>query len=233
MQARLSAILAALVFTFTWQPACVHAVPVPWNNANGSSPGFFSWQNGSNDVGLFGDPVPVGNSLVFFPSSFFSSSNAGIIPAATHDKINVDIIAEANQAITAINIIEVGDYQINGTGPNTSVNASGTLVVTPLISNGASFKLNALATNPVMPVTAGSGPWNGNASVSYTVQDGVRKIHLTLDNILQARSDPNTSTFIEKKLTQGIIIEVVIPEPGTIGLVLCGAPLLLRRRRND
>jgi hypothetical protein len=232
MPARLSAVLAALVIaSFAWQPTA-RAVPVPWTNANGSSPGFFSWQNGSNDVGLFGDPVPVGNSLVFFPSNFFSSSNAGNIPPATHDKINVDILAEGNQNITQINIIEVGDYQINGTGPNTSVNASGTLVVTPLIFSNGSFQVAPLATNPAMPVTSGSGPWTGNASVSYTVANGVKKIHLTLDNILQARSDPNTSTFIEKKLTQGIIIEI-IPEPGTIGLLLCGAPLLLRRKRND
>ena len=83
-----------------------------------------------------------------------------------------------------------------------------------------------------MPVTSGSGTWGGNASVTYTLANGVKKIHLTLDNILAARSDTNTSAFIEKKLTQGIIIQV-LPEPGAIGLLLCGAPLLLRRRRND
>jgi hypothetical protein len=232
MQARLSALIVALVLVVGSRPVSVRAAGIPWTNANGSSPGFFSWENGSNDIGLFGDPVPVGNSLVFFPSNFFSSSNAGVIPPATHDKINVDIIADGNQNITQINIIEVGDYQINGTGPNTSVNASGTLVVTPLISNGASFQFAPLATNPVMPVVTGSGPWTGNASVSYTLQNGVKKIHLTLDNILQARSDSNTSTFIEKKLTQGIIIEI-IPEPATASLLLCAAGLLLRRRRND
>jgi len=232
MQVRFSAFLAALVLSIVCQPARLHAVPIPWSNANGSSPGFFTWENGSNDEGLFGSPVPVGNSLVFFPSSFFSSSAGGVIPNPTHDKINVDIIADLNQNITQINIIEVGDYQINGTGPNTSVNASGTLVVTPLISNGASFTLSPLVTNPVMPVTSGSGTWGGNASVTYTLANGVKKIHLTLDNILAARSDTNTSAFIEKKLTQGIIIQV-LPEPGAIGLLLCGAPLLLRRRRND
>jgi hypothetical protein len=205
------------------------AAGIPWGNANGSSPGFFSWQNGSNDTNLFGDPVPVGNSLVFFPSNFKAVSTGGV-PDSKSDKINVDILADGNQNITQINILEVGDYSILGTGPNTKATVVGTLVVTPLISNGASPSFSALATNPAMPVTSGGAPWTGNASVSYTLQNGVKKIHLTLDNILQATSDPNTTSLIEKKLTQGIIIEI-IPEPGTIGLLLCGMPLALRRRR--
>jgi hypothetical protein len=218
--------MTAILCLVGWQASSLQAAP--WSNPNGSSPGFFSWENGSNDVGLFGDPVPIGNSLVFFPTNFFSSSNAGIIPPATHDKINVDILALAGQQISQINIIEVGDYQINGTGPNTSVNASGTLVVTPLNVAGLPA-VSPLATAPPMPVVTGSGVWQGTASA--ILANGITKIHLTLDNILQARSDPNTSTFIEKKVTQGIIIQILIPEPTTIGLLLCGAPLLLRRRR--
>jgi hypothetical protein len=220
--------MAAILFLVGWQAGLVQASGIPWSNPNGSSPGFFSWENGSNDVGLFGDPVPVGNSLVFFPSNFFSSSNAGAIPPATHDKINVDILALAGQQIQQINIIEAGDYQINGTGPNTSVNASGTLVVTPLNVAGLPV-VSPLATAPAMPVITGSGPWQGTASA--ILANGITKIHLTLDNILAARSDSNTSTFIEKKVTQGIIIQILIPEPTTIGLLLCGAPLMLRRRR--
>jgi hypothetical protein len=201
---------------------------IPWNNANGSSPGFFSWQNGNNETNLFGDPVAIGNSLVFFPSNFRAQS-AGGVPDQKFDKASVDITAEGNQAITQINILEIGDYSILGQGASATVVA--TLVVTPLISNGAPPSFSGMVTNPAMPVTSGGGPWSGNASVSYTLQNGVKKIHLTLDNILQATSDADSAATIDKKLTQGIIIEVVIPEPGTIGFLLCGAPLLLRRRR--
>jgi hypothetical protein len=181
-----------------------------------------------NATGLFGDPVPIGNSLVFFPVGFNASSANGVADIAS-DQISVDIIAEGNLSLTDITVLELGDYAILGSGPNTQAQVSGTLVVTPIISNGATAKFDALDVNPAMPVTAGTGPWQGNASVSYTVQNGVKKIHLTLDNILQANSDDGTSSFIEKKLSQGIII--LIPEPTTLGLLLCGVPFVLRRRR--
>jgi hypothetical protein len=205
----------------------IQAAPIPWGNTNGSSPGFFSWQNGTNETGLFGDPVPIGNSLVFFPANFRAESTGGV-PDQAFDKISVDILAEGNLNITQINILEIGDYSILGQGASATV--VGTLVVTPTVSNGAPIQFSALATNPAMPVTSGGGPWTGNASVSYSLQNGVKRIHLTLDNVLQATSDADSTSIIDKKLTQGIIIEI-IPEPTTIGLLLCGAPMLLRRRR--
>jgi hypothetical protein len=201
---------------------------IPWGNTNGSSPGFFSWQNGNNETNLFGDPLPIGNTLVFFPSNFKAVSTGGT-PDSKFDKINVDILADGAQNITEIRIHEIGDYSILGQGASASV--VGTLVVTPIISNGVippSF--NGLAINPAMPVTSGGAPWTGNASVTFSVANGVKKIHLTLDNILSATSDADSTATIDKKLTQGIIIEV-IPEPATIGMLLCGAPMLLRRRR--
>src|SRR5262245_58379057 len=79
------------------------AQAVPWNNPSGSSPGFFSWENGSNDVGLFGSPIAIANSLVFFPSNFKAVSANGVADVKS-DKINVDILAEGNLNITQINI---------------------------------------------------------------------------------------------------------------------------------
>jgi hypothetical protein len=227
--ARFSAL--ATLCLIGWVATSTVAAPIPWGNTNGSSPGFFSWQNGSNDTGLFGDPVPIGNQLVFFPSNFKAESSNGIAHQVG-DKINVDILAEGNLLITQINIYEIGDYGISPTGPNTQVRAIGTLIVTPLVSNpGAGVGVDGMDFNPVMPITSGAGVWTGNASVGYSVANGVKKIHLLLDNQLQASSDasPGTNSFIEKK-TAGIIIEI-IPEPATIGMLLCGAPLLLRRRR--
>ena len=223
---RFSALIA--LCTFGLLVSTVQAGVIPWTNASGSSPGFFSWENGSNETGLFGDPIPINNSLVFFPSNFKAVSTNGVADSV-NDKIQVDITAAGNLNITQINILEVGDYSILGQGASASV--VGTLVVTPVaFSSGGDPKFAGLVTNPAMPVTSGGAPWTGNASVSYTLQNGVTKIHLTLDNILSATSSSGSTATIDKKLTQGIIIEI-IPEPATIGILLCGAPLLLRRRR--
>src|SRR5262245_34175662 len=170
-----------------------YAAGIPWNNASGSSPGFFSWENGNNATNLFGDPVAVGNSLIFFPTNFKAQSSNGIADQKS-DQINVDIIAAGNLRLTDISIFELGDYGILGTGPNTKAQVFGTLVVTPLISNGAVPKNDPLHVTPAMPVTTGTGTWNGNASVSYSVQNNVTKIHLTLDNVVQATSDANPGT---------------------------------------
>jgi hypothetical protein len=56
-------------------------------------------------------------------------------------------------------------------------------------------------------------------------------VHLTFETILTASSDANSTALIESKLTQAINIELLSPEPGVFGLLACGAPLLLRRRR--
>jgi hypothetical protein len=227
---RSSAILIAICVTGLLISPVLGA-GIPWTNANGSSPGFFSWENGNNETNLFGDPIPIGNKLVFFPSNYRAESTGGV-PDQAFDKISVDIIAAGNLNITAINIQEIGDYAILGQGA--SVQASGGLVVTPInfsAANPADPKADALDTTPNFPVTSGSGLWSGNATVTYTLENGVKKIHLTFDNTLQATSDGDSTSLIDKKLTQGIIIEI-IPEPTTIGLLLCGAPLVLRRRRS-
>jgi hypothetical protein len=226
-----ASVVIVVLSVFGWVASSSQAAGIPWGNATGSSPGFFSWENGSNATNLFGDPVAIGNSLVFFPQNFKAQSSNGVADQKS-DQISVDITTAGNLNATQINIYELGDYGILGAGANTKATVFGTLVVTPITSNGATTKFDPLHTNPAMPVVTGTGNWEGNASVSYTVQNGVKKFHLTLDNVVQATSDPGTNSFIEKKLTQGIIIEI-IPEPSTIGLLLCGAPLVLRRRRSQ
>jgi len=229
---RLSALVATLCLV-GWQVQRVQAAPIPWGNPNGTAPGGgFSWANGSNDTNLFGDPIPLANGLLFNPSNFKASSSGGV-PSTASDKINVDITAGAGQQILQINILEAGDFGIPVAGPNTSVNVFGTLVTTPLPPSPPGLPLvTPLVVTPGMPRTAvGNGTWQGIAT-AVVGPGGVTKVHLALDNVLQATSDANTTSFIEKKVTQAVIIQVILPEPGTIGMLLCGAPLLLRRRRS-
>ncbi|HEY7086759.1 MAG TPA: hypothetical protein VH518_01640 [Tepidisphaeraceae bacterium] len=221
----LSFLLALLGAGLVLSP--VRAAPIPWSNPNGSTPSF-DWSNGSNDNGIFGDPVAVGDSLVFFPSNFKAHSANGVAGSIS-DKINVDIQMHVGVPLTQITVQELGDYGITGsaTPAGNSVNVVATLITTNLLQVLPPVA-TSLTFNPAMPITTlGSGQWQGNAVQNFTPGEYVR-FHLTLDDLLQATTNANSVADIEKKI--GTIV-IHIPEPATIGLLLCGAPLMLRRRR--
>jgi len=241
---RLSAIIA-LTCLLGWQVSSVKAAGIPWANPNGSSPGFFNWANGQNQTGLMGSPTAIGNTLLFLPQNFVANSingqdqNAGATPgnpiSQTTDRTDVDITAPLGFQIQQIRIFEAGDYQIVGSGGATKIDVAGGPVVTPLAPAVAPSLTDALHTNPAMPVLSGSNTWAGNASV--TINTGpVTSVHLTLDNVLTAISTGGanpTSARVEKKSAgSSIFIQIIIPEPASFGLLACGAPLLLRRRRS-
>ncbi|MEM6313313.1 MAG: PEP-CTERM sorting domain-containing protein, partial [Planctomycetota bacterium] len=129
------------------------------------------------------------------------------------------------QDIEEITVTELGDYAINGTG---SVFASGALFA---VGEGLPLAglADALDVDPAMPVLGtGSGLYSGTATLVFP--EGISMVTLVFNNILQAEAGPGSSAFIQKK-TAGFDIDIVIPEPATLGLVgLAGLPLMRRRR---
>ncbi|HMO25511.1 MAG TPA: hypothetical protein PKB10_04515, partial [Tepidisphaeraceae bacterium] len=94
-----------------------------------------------------------------------------------------------------ITISEFGDYSILGGG---AVAATGALFVTDL--NSGSTQSSLLSTNPVFPVstnTFANGLWSGVASV--TMPNGVTRVTVVLNNVLQATSQAGGTSLIEKK----------------------------------
>ena len=220
---RLLGLAIALAIGFAVQ---ANAAIVPWSNPNGVAPGFV-WANGHNDTNLFGSPTVVGNQFIFTPSNFIANSNNGVSGTA-HDTTQVDITLNPGFVLQQINVFELGDYQISGAG---SVNAGGTLVLTDLI-NGGLPSFGSLITNPAMPVstpTAGAAIWTGSATAA--LGPNTTSFRLTLDNILNALSAQGGASFIEKKFASGVVVEIIIPEPATLGLLAVGAPMILARRR--
>ncbi len=192
---------------------------VPWSNPNGNG-SFFSWSNGGSDNGLFGSPILVnGDSFVFFPSNFRAQSSNGVA-AQTSDRLSFTLEAFQGFEFSQITITEIGDYGVLGGG---TVAANMALFTTDL-NNGR------IATdNQTFTANSGLSNWNLTAQTTLTGPPAWTKIQVVLNNNLLAISRDGGLSFIEKKVTRGIIITV--PTPGAMALLGLGGLVATRRRR--
>jgi hypothetical protein len=218
--------LATLVIAAVFSMVASTAQAALWTNSAGST-AFFSWSNGGSDNGLFGSPVVSGNKFIFSPANFLARSQNGNA-VTTSDRLFVDITITPGFQFGGLSISESGDYAILGGG---SVQATGAMFVTNLQTGTvASAVMN---TNPSMPISAAgaaSGLWSGTMGVQ--LPDAVTTIRLVINNILQATSSPTGTAQIEKKtFGSDIVVELFIPEPGTITALVGLGGLLLARRR--
>jgi hypothetical protein len=199
---------------------------IPWSNSSGSG-SFFDWTNGGSDNGLFGDPTLVGgDTFAFFPSNFRAESVDGVSDNV-NDRVQFELIAHAGFTFDMIEINEVGDYGIAGTG---EVSATGSLFVTDLDL----FRVldDELETTPGSPITSGAGTWTGQSAVDLTMDPpDFTHIMVVFDNNLLAISMPGSTTFIEKKVVGGAVFVSIVPSPSTLGLFGLGGLALIRRRR--
>jgi len=92
---------------------------VPWSNPTGTTT-LFSWSNGYENNGLFGDPTITPNTFNFAPTSFF----AGAPHAATAtDTLTVTLTVNPGKLVTAVRIHEIGTRTLGTTS------VSGTLFI--------------------------------------------------------------------------------------------------------
>jgi len=205
------------------------ASPVPWTTPAGSTP-YYDYADGQSQNGLFGDPLVLDSSFVFFPNNFKAVSLNGVA-ASKSDSLTFEITVKNNQAVTGLTVNEIGDYSISGTG---TVSVGGSLTITnlavaqpptqsPLISTPAS---------PITTTTSAIGSWTAT-STATNLPDGWTKFHVNLTNILDATSLQGSTATIEKKLASAAIeVSFIVPEPTSLSLLAAGATMLLRRRRN-
>lgn len=212
---------------------------VNWSNSTGSN-GLISWSGGGSTDGLWGDPEITGLTFTFTPDNFRAESSGG--GADTVDgllRFDLDILD--NQQITGFRIDEVGSYSILGVG---AVNATAVLLVTNRLNLAQTFS-DTMSTDVLFPISNAnpvgsvSGIWSGSMEIPNgpALPNGINKVTVIVDNTLQASSgaasasNPGGTAFIDKKLAGGgVTISIFIPEPSTLGMALCGLPLLLRRR---
>ena len=204
------------------------ASPVPWTQPFGSTT-YYDYSNGQSTNGLFGNPLVLDGSFIFFPNNFKASAQNGASDTES-DAVSFNIAVKPGYSVTEISVAELGDYSILGTG---TVQVGGTLTITNL--NNAAVTNSSLVSTPSSPITTvGAGSWS--ASTSQTnLPNGWTLFHVNLSNILDASAGPGSTATIEKKFVNGAIqVSIIVPEPTSIGLLISGSSaLLLRRRRND
>ena len=201
------------------------AAPVPWSNANGSAISF-DWSNGHSDDGLFGSPALVGDKFVFFPSAFKAASANGTGHQLS-DRLQFTLLIKPNYILQQIVLNEEGNYSILGAG---AVHVSGGLWAKNLSGPGLiNAQLNAPGMPTFVPPNDPSAPWSATTSVLPT---GWTEVEVVFNNILQAITSGGSVSDIEKTVIEASIVTTLIPEPGSLGLLLGGAALLLRRRGN-
>lgn len=234
---RVLAFLLAGVGAVAAMPRTSSGAFVNWTTPVGSN-GLVAWSGGGSTDGLWGDPIINGLTFTFFPDQFRAESSGG--GGETVDgllRFDLDILG-GNQ-ITGFRVDEIGSYSILGVG---AVQASGVMLITD--RDTLQTYTDTLDTAPIFPIsnvnplTGTSGAWSGTMEVTG-MANGITRVTIIVDNTLQASSgsaspgNPGGTAFIDKKFANsGVTISIFIPEPSTLGLVFCGAPLLLRRRKS-
>lgn len=200
----------------------------------GSNPDILDVSEDSPDTGLplFGSPIRVGNQLLFFPTQYASSASGGASDTST-GILSMIIQAKPGNVLDKITIQEFGDWTLSGVGSAaTSVSASGTLTATNLLGPGVYS--DVMGVNPGSPISLpgpSSGTWDGLVYLDLTGL-GLTRIELVFENVLEATSEPGTTSFIRKNVISGPSVAVIIPSPSAFGLLgMAGMALAGRRRR--
>jgi hypothetical protein len=152
-----------------------------------------------------------------------------------------------------IDFSESGDFALTGFGGNAYAQVTAEFFVNIVEVDGVSIQPINLQQSMVMTPSDGDfsladdgpgplvqGVWSGLveididaavADAGYTPVLGATRVTIVADNSLLAISDEGTTALIEKKDFSGLAI-AIIPEPGTLALLVAGIGILgaLRRR---
>ncbi len=195
--------------------------------------GDFTYSNGQDINGYFGDPLVPGDNTFYYIAADFqvSSAGGGPGPQGDHqfDTTSFDAVAKPGLQFSLIRVQAFGTYAVTGAGASVNVDAG--LDITENGGMGRNWA-GPLATTPGFPVTNGSGDWSGLSVVDITFELPVpySSLHVAMANDVLAISIPGSSATINVQYQDLKIEFEVIPEPGTLALLALGGLALLRRK---
>ncbi len=247
-----------IVLSLAWMVCGIHslhAAPINHGDFIGSTVDFLDVIETANfPINVepkFGTPTVIGNTLDFDPTGF-STTSIGGVPSLMDVQLNLIMMSHINHAITEIQIDELGDFTLGGSGSAvTQVNYAlslasvkvlaidGVNLIAPITLTGLSVSGSKnLAANP------GTGLWSlsANLDVNAALMDqgesfdlGATKISIALDNTLTALSEASSLAFVAKKDASGVVITVITTVPEPTGFMVCCLSLFgvvaQRRRR--
>ncbi len=210
------------------------------------------------DVGQYGAPTMVGNTMLFSPLGVRAESTGGgsVQNAA---QIQFKLEAMPGNYIEALLLTELGDFSFadDSTGTDatkvdvdanyyltiTEINGDPAALDIPIIPFPTTMSFQPKASGEILLSEAALGPfWQGSLSVDvnatvaahpdYDASDKATKVSINIDNILKASSEAGTSALIAKKnVVNGFTIEI-IPEPASVLLLTSAfAGIVFARRR--
>ena len=212
------------------------AVAGPWTTPSGSTDFFgnpldFTYSNGGDINGLFGDPLLVGNDF-FFSTSFTVNASNGATSQQS-DTVSFDILANPGLMFSSIMVTAFGSFAITTDG-SVDVTADLTMLENPGAGSLERSFTGSLATDVAFPITTpGNGVWNGTSAVDveFVFPTPHNNIHIELFNDVISIAGPNGSATINMQIEDLMIGFTVVPEPATLTILCLGGALLIRRRR--
>jgi hypothetical protein len=245
--------VATIVAVVATAATAASAAPIVYGNFSGTTVHYLGVTEaptgllGPSATPFFGAPTLAGDALAFNPANFgVSSSNGGI--DFKDSTLTTTIRAKPGFNINAIEFAETGDYTLAGFGT----------LATAATVNAALFlqiiELDGISVNPIQIATnlsfspsggtydlvndAGAGViWNGFVSVDLDAaianagrSGSATALLFSLNNTLVVTSEQGTVSFLKKKAANGVTITTIVPEPASLGLLIGGLLLGLRRR---
>ena len=200
---------------------------------------------------LYGPPNISVNTLGFDPTGYRASAAGGVGADLTDGQLNFAAKGE-NAAITRFAVSAAGDYSLSGFGTaGTSVSyrssiaqlnileVDGVPVSSPVVLPGLdvteSFELSGGGTN--------GAPWGStitydvNAALAHAgvaFQFGATKLDFTINNVLNATSEPSSIAQIEANGFALVATTVPVPEPAgmvIVGLGFCGLAMMRTKKQ--
>ena len=182
-----------------------------------------------DDSSQYGTGTVIGNTIFFNLSTLKAESldGAGLVTASESLDITIEVTS-ITKAMNGFQLLENGDYEINGAGA--SVSAVGSLIVdsqTSAFSDTEAFNAGALTTSGALTA------WSAGASMDFgdtAGWDTDTKVIMTLENMLSAEtlnSGVGETAFIEKKFeaTAVGITSMMVPVPVPAAVWLFGSAL--------
>ncbi len=201
-----------------------------WTNPAGNAASF-SYSNGQDINGLFGDPSVFGDGL-FFQTSFLANASNGATQSLT-DTVSFDVVANPGLSFSSLSVQAFGSYSVTGDATN-SVDVDALL---SMDENGGLLRHfdDALTTNVSFPVQGeSSGLFDGSAlvDIEFVFPTPSNDINISLNNNILAISTAGGSAEVNLNFQNLNIGFGIIPEPASLSLLSFGAIALVRRRRS-
>jgi MYXO-CTERM domain-containing protein len=203
----------------------------------------------TDPVPLFNAPTVSGDTLKFNPTfgSISSAGNPGFAQDTTDGQLNFGIDAKPGAFISQFSFNEAGDYSLVGL-PTAFAQATVSCPVNVRVTevNGVALGASILGQFSltftgggiyIFPPTNTGGLWSGSGSfdvAAFLAANGIQgvatKVEIAIDNKLTTLASNGATAQINKKLIDGVTIQVT-PAPASLALLGLGGLVAARRRR--